>query len=136
MDIEEAIRDRLVADATLAARLPAYLDSKTVFWGERPQGSAMPAIVLNTVSRPVAEHMKGAQRLQFMRTQLDTYGDDPATAQQIADIAAAVMMPRAFGEHYYFRPSSILNRRDLQEPAATGTIFRTWLDLMVRFSPA
>lgn len=136
MDIEDAIRLRLLEDAPLASRLPVYLDSQTIFWGVRPQNSDLPALVLNTISRPVAEHLKGPQSLQFMRTQLDCYASDVATAQQLADLAVAALMPRAVAHGFYFRPTSILNRRDIQESTSADPIFRTWLDLMVRHSPA
>lgn len=137
MDIQDAIRQRLIEDAPIAAAVARYLNSEAIFWVARPQGSDLRAIVLNTISAPVAEHMKGPQRLQFMRVQADAYADDPTGAQQLADMIVSALQPRDTVGGWYFRPSSVANRRDLTETAADGTTtYRTFLDLIIRYSPA
>ncbi|KMS54719.1 DUF3168 domain-containing protein [Sphingobium cupriresistens] len=136
MDIEDALRLRLIEADPVAEMLADYETSKAVFWVLRPQGSAMPAIVLTTVSAPMDEHMRGLQSLQFMRLQLDTYAPSVIVAQQLRDKAIATMVPRYRDQGFYFRPASVLGRRDLSEPGVNGPIYRTSTDIRVRYSPA
>lgn len=136
MDVEDALRLRLTGAGVLAARLAEWLGAPAVFWLLRPQNSGLPAIVLTTVSRPEAEHMQGPQALQFMRVQVDSYAASVIDAQQVADLAIAALRPRAFAHGYYFRPASVLARRDMGDPGMNGGTFRVSMDLMVRFSPA
>ncbi len=136
MDIEDALRLRLIEAGPVAAMLAAYETTKAVFWVLRPQGSSLPAIVLTTVSAPMDEHMQGLQSLQFMRLQVDTYALSVIVAQQLRDAAIVALRPRYRGHDYYFRPASILGRRDISEPGTNGPIYRTSTDLRVRYSPA
>lgn len=136
MDIEDAVRLRLIEAEPVSERLADYETSKAVFWVLRAQGSAMPAIVLTWVPSQLAEHMKGLQALQFQRLQVDTYALSVIAAQQLRDAAIACLRPRFRGHGYYFRPASVYGPRDLSESTPNGPIYRTSTDLMIRFSPA
>lgn len=136
MDIEDAVRLRLIEDASIAAQVAVYMNSKSVFWVLRAQDSVLPAIVLTWVSADWAEHMKGLQSLRFARLQVDTYALSVVAAQQLRDAAIACLQPRWRGHGYYFRPASIFGPRDFSDAAPNGPIFRTSTDFMIRFSPA
>jgi hypothetical protein len=81
--METALRTRIIASAGVGSR---------VYWGIRPQGAELPAVVLNIVSDAREQHFGGFTGFQAKRVQIDCYGttyaDGPAMREAIiADLA-------------------------------------------------
>lgn len=83
MSFETDLRTRLVNDATVGA-----LVSTRIYWELRPQGSALPAIVLTGVSGDRRQHMAGPMATQGNRMQFDCMAISKA---QAIDLRAAVI---------------------------------------------
>ena len=66
MDWQAALRARLVAAAPVTA-----LVGSRIYWVDRPQASALPAITLQTISDDRPQHMKGFIGLNPARVQVD-----------------------------------------------------------------
>lgn len=67
--MEEELRTIMLASASVTA-----ITGSRINWGEIPQGSAMPAIVLTTISANNGHTMASPDRLQESRVQVDCYG--------------------------------------------------------------
>lgn len=67
--MEEQFRAILLASSGVTALVGTRIN-----WGAIPQGSSMPAIVLNTISQNNGHTMQGPDGLQEARVQVDIYG--------------------------------------------------------------
>lgn len=145
MDLEGALRARLIAAAPVAALVAAYAPSggaptKAVYLVNRPQGSPLPPgqgdITLTVISDSREQHMKGFQELQFARVQVDCRASSYATAKALAEAVIAAAVPPAILNGINFRRASVTPPRDLGEQVATAFIHRKQLDLIIPYSPA
>lgn len=137
MDWQEALRTRLLADGTLSALVSTRID-----WVERPQGKALPAVTLQSISDGREQHLKGFEGLQPARVQYDVWGDTYASVRAVVDAligdesqdGAAIVSNTANG-HRFTRAMVELAPRDLTERTSAGdgqrkTVFRTTFDLI------
>ncbi len=83
MSFETDLRTRLASDGTVTA-----LVGMRIFWEIRPQGTALPSIVLTGVSGERQQHMAGPMATQGNRVQFDCIA---TTKAQAVDIRAAVV---------------------------------------------
>lgn len=83
MSFESDLVARLRADATVSG-----LVGTRIYWEVRPQGSALPAIVLTGVSGERRQHMAGPMTTQGHRVQFDCMA---ATKAQASDLRAAAI---------------------------------------------
>lgn len=81
--MEEELRALLLADAAIAA-----LVGRRVDWTSRPQGNALPAIVLHLIDGAEGYTLQGRDGLFRGRVQVDCWGD---TARQAKMTARAVI---------------------------------------------
>ncbi len=128
MDMQQALRHRIRSSAAVSAIVGARVD-----WGER---TGLPSVSLLIVSGDIAQHMKGAQALQFARVQADCWSSSYGEAKALADAVIAAVLPRTTINGIYFRTASATLPRDLGEQTSTGYVHRKQTDLMIRFSPA
>jgi hypothetical protein len=132
MDMEGALRARLIADTTVAGDVGAR-----VYWVDRPQGRPLPDITLQMISGSRDQHMAGFQSLQRERIQVDVRAADFATARRIREAVIAAITPRTTTNGIRFDRASIPNRQDSTEPLATGGIVhRHRIDFIISFSNA
>ncbi len=129
MDMPAALRTRILASADVTR-----LVGQRVYWMQRAQAAALPAIVLQTISDVRGQHMRGFQSLRSTRVRADVWADGYGAARQVSEavIAAAVAEHRANGIH--FRRAQIEGPRDLLEDGQTAPIFRCSTDLMLWWS--
>jgi hypothetical protein len=127
MDLQSGTRARLLADTTVAG-----LVGNRVFWGERLQGSAYPAIVLQTVSDPRPAHLKDYENTRSTLVQMDVYAVKYADALAIAKAAIAVLKVPATISGKVFGPTFVDGQRDTVEPSGTTNIHRQSVDLNIR----
>jgi hypothetical protein len=119
MDWREALRARATG-----------LAGGRVYWTERPQQSAMPAIVLTAISDDRPQHMKDFS-LAPGRVQVDTYGARAEEAWDLAESALTTLVPGAAANgHNFSRADVALGPRDLSERIGNETIFRVSMDLI------
>jgi hypothetical protein len=128
MDMQGSLRARLVAAATAAGA--------RVYWVERPQGSDLPSITLQTISGDRPQTYDGFQGWRETRVQADAWGTSygEATGIREALIAAAAVLETVNGVR--FDRTEFENERDGLEQLETGPVYRAGIDLLVRHAPA
>lgn len=99
--MKAALTARLLADSGLSAVIDDH-----VSWGVRPQGEALPGIVLNQVTAGRRYNHSGFDGLTAPRLQVDCYASTQLQAQQVGDLVVAAIEPAAtvsgvdFGEAF------------------------------------
>lgn len=124
--MQGALRARLLAAAPVTT-----LVGQRVYWVDRPQSAALPAIVLQTISDPRPQHLKGFEELRETRVQLDTFALTYAQAKEIAEAAIAAIVPEHTGNGIIFNRALVESVRDLGEQTATQFVHRTSVDLIM-----
>ena len=136
MDMEGALRARLLAAAPIAARV-----AQRVSWVERPQATGLPAITLLNVTDERTQNFTGFDGLQPGYVQADvwarTYAEAKAIKEAIigTDTAPGAIVPAGtfFGIRF---TRAFVTARDLSEQTDTVFIFRPSIDLTFHYSPA
>jgi Protein of unknown function (DUF3168) len=126
MDLQTGTRARLLADATVAG-----LVGNRVYWGERPQGSAYPAILLRTISDPRPAHLKDYENTRSTLVQMDVFATTYAAALSIAKAAIAALKVPATISGKVFGPTFVDGQRDTVEASGTTNIHRQSVDLNI-----
>jgi hypothetical protein len=127
--MEEAIIARLLADSGVAA-----IVATRVFPGSRPQGSALPAAVLNRISGGPEYADDGEVGLEQGRMQIDcwaaTYGEAKLLARAVTACLSAF---EGTINTTTFEFIELENERDLREGGGNSADypFRTALDFVV-----
>ena len=127
MDMKGALRARLVA---------ANAGAAVVAWVERPQGTNLPAITLQTISGERAQTYAGFQGWDETRVQMDAWAASYGQANAIREAAinAAAVLETVNGVR--FDRTEFENERDGLEQLETGPVYRAGIDLLVRHAPA
>ena len=126
MDLQAALRSRLLGNATVAAAVSTRID-----WGQRPQGSPYPAIVLQTISDPRPVHLKDYEATRSTLVQMDVYALTYSAALSIARAAIAVLKVPATVSGKVFGPTFVDGQRDTVEPSGTTNIHRQSVDFNI-----
>lgn len=126
MDFQAGVRARLLANGLVSGAVGTRID-----WGQRPQGAAFPAIVLQTISDPRPAHLKDYEATRSTLVQLDVYATTYAAALSIARNAIAVLKDPATISGKVFGPSFVDGQRDTVEPSGTTNIFRQSVDFNI-----
>jgi hypothetical protein len=114
--------------------LAANTGAATVAWGARPQGSALPAILLTVVSETTSYTYAGAVDLLSTRVQADIYAASFSAAVAVDRVLAPAMNGFA-GEQgdTEFAGIFLESRFDTaEEPESGGLLHRISRDLMVK----
>jgi Protein of unknown function (DUF3168) len=125
-DFQTGVRARLLANGTVAGAVGARID-----WGHRPQGSAYPAIVLQTISDPRPAHLKDYEATRSTLVQLDVYATTYAAALSIAKAVIAALKVPATISGKVFGPAFVDGQRDTVETSGTTNIHRQSVDLNI-----
>lgn len=127
MDFQTGVRARLLADDAVAA-----VAATRIYWVERPQKSALPAITLQTVSDPRPDHLKGPDGARGTRIQCDCWAESYASALSLARAVIAALQSPATIEDKKFGNARVEGQRDLGESVTDGTfIHRQSVDLII-----
>ena len=125
-DFASALYARLTADAAVSAVV-----GTRVYWVNRPQDSALPAIRLQTVSDPREQHLKDYTGARQTRVQADCFAATYGAARQLAEkVVTALANPGTHGGVVFGRIKAE-GPRDLGEDTAAGFIHRASIDLLV-----
>lgn len=121
-------RDALLARGT-------GLAGGRVYWAERPQRTALPALVLTAITDDRPQHLKGFS-LAPGRIQFDAYGSRPKEAWDLIEAALTTYVPGVSANgHNFSRADVSLGPRDLNERIGNETIFRVSMDLTFHHAP-
>lgn len=126
MNWEQATRQRLRDDAAVAALVAGRID-----WGERPQGSPLPALVLRLTSDSQPQHMKGFIGFRESRVQLLAVADDHATALAIVEAAIAALAQAGSFSGVRFGRAFFELGRDASVTTDTGTLHGRSIDALI-----
>jgi hypothetical protein len=131
MDWQGALRARLIAAASVTA-----LVAQRVYWVDRPQASALPAITLQTISEARPQHLKGFDGLSASRVQIDCWAPSHIGSTQLADAVIAAVVPENTANGIHFDRAFIDSIRDLGERVETQFIHRASIDLIFHHTTA
>jgi len=131
MDWQAALRARLTA----AAPVTALVGTRT-YWIERPQGSALPAITLQTISDEREQHFGGFHASQEARVQIDVWGVTYAQTRQVTEAVIAALVPEHSGNGVSFARAFVDRLSDTSERMGEQTVFRASLDLIIHHASA
>ncbi len=126
MDWQGALRARLIAAAPVNS-----LVAGRVYWVDRPQASALPAITLQTVFEDRPQHMMGFTGLDASTVQIDVWGKTYAEARQVAEAVIAAVVTESTSNGVRFERAFVDQIRDLGERTETAFIHRTSLDFII-----
>jgi len=112
------------------------LASGRVYWVDRPQTAALPAVTLQTVSDARPQHLKGFNELRPTRVQIDTWGDTYAAAKTLMEQVIAAAVPENTSNGIRFDRAIVDNVQDLGERVADKFIHRQSADLIFHWATA
>lgn len=125
-DFATALHSRLTAAGPVATAV-----GTRVYWVNRPQGSALPAIRLQTISDPRPEHLQGYDAARVTRVQADCFATTYGAARQLAEkVVTALAEPATVGG-VIFGHIKAEGPRDLGEDTTSGFVHRASMDLLV-----
>lgn len=128
MDMQGALRARITGAATTAGT--------RVYWVDRPQTSALPAVTLQTISDPRPQHLKGFDELRSTRVQVDCWADTYAAARSLMEAVLAAVVPENTANGIRFDRSMVENSDDGGERAGDKFVHRQRVDLIVFWATA
>jgi hypothetical protein len=123
MDMPEALRARIVGANTGAGQ--------RVYWIDRPQADALPAVTLQIISDQRPQHLKGFNPVRDTRVQVDCWGNSYGEVTALKEAVLAAVVPEATGNGIRFCRAIIDSERDLGERTETQFIHRASFDLIV-----
>ena len=114
MSFETALRARLKADAAFAAA--------TVEWDERPEASAYPAVVLETIAGQRDQTFRGLQQTNRDRIQFNVFAMDKATAVALREAVIAIITTPVIVAGIEFQRGSLVMHRSDTDSTDDGTV--------------
>lgn len=129
--MEAALITRLLATAGVTA-----LVSTRINWSRRPQGSALPAVVLHRVSGTPDVHHGGASGLVVSRVQVDCWAASYGSAKAIARAVQTAITAQSFTQGATRFDVILVDSERDDSTDETTPLFRTSLDLMVHHASA
>lgn len=131
MDMEGALRARLLAAAPVTA-----LVGQRVYWEDRPQTAALPAITLHVISDERDQHLGGFQTVKDALLQVDVWAASFASKKAIKEAVIAALAPAQTGSGIRFQAATNITARPANERTETQYIFRDIIELRIHYSPA
>lgn len=132
--MQEDLIARLIADAPLAALVGSRIN-----WVRRPQASALPAVVLQTISNVPSYTFDGETNFSDARVQVDCFALTYASARAVAQaVSSSLSGYRGTVGATAFQGVFKVSDRDMQEPgeASEDRIYRVMLEFMVTWRNA
>ncbi len=129
--MEADLITRLLATVGVTA-----LVSTRINWSRRPQGAALPAIVLHRVSGTPDVHHGGASGLVVSRVQVDCWAASYGSAKAIARAVQTAITAQSFTQGATRFDVILVDSERDDSTDETTPLFRTTLDLMVHHANA
>lgn len=128
MDMQAALRARITGASTPAGQ--------RVYWVDRPQASALPAVTLQVVNEPRSQHLKGFNPTQQDSVQIDCWASTYGTAKALKEAVLAAVVPEQTGNGVEFCRAIIERSGEAVEKLGTELIHRARIDLTVTWMTA
>jgi hypothetical protein len=128
MDMQGALRSRITGAATTAGT--------RVYWVDRPQAAALPAVTLQIVSDPRPQHLKGFNPLRRTLVQIDCWASSYGAGAALKDAVLAAVVPEATGNGIRFDRAIVESSDDGGEKAGEVFVHRQRIDLAVWWATA
>jgi hypothetical protein len=128
--MKAAFRAILLASSGVTTLAPA----SRINWGARPQGSALPGVVMNVTSDAEDYTLAGRDGLSQGRVQVDCYGQTHTEAEQLSAAVRAALSGYRGGN---FRLVEHVATQDRREGGANEADrpFRVILDFLTHWRP-
>ena len=107
-----------------------------VYWVDRPQAAALPAVTLQIVSDPRPQHLKGFDSKFGTLVQIDCWGDSYGAVAALKEAVLAAVVPENTSNGIVFDRAMIETTRDLGERTETKFVHRASIDVTVWWRPA
>jgi hypothetical protein len=120
----------------LASTAVTNLVSVRINWSRRPQGAALPCIVLQRVSGLPDVHHAGASGLVVSRVQVDCWGASYGSAKAVARAVETAITAQTFTQGATRFDVILIDSERDDSTDETTPLFRTSLDLMVHHASA
>lgn len=130
MDFEGALRARLTGASAVTS-----IVGQRIYWVERPQATALPAITLQIIDDPREQMMAGFQSRLFMLVQVDVWAPSYATAKAGKEAVIAALTPKMTANGIKFGTATNIAARDLSERTETQFIYRSSIDFRFNYAP-
>jgi hypothetical protein len=131
MDFEGALRSRLTGAGAVTS-----LVAQRIYWVDRPQASALPAITLQIISEPREQHMGGFHSRQFVLVQVDGWATSYSQGKALKEAILAALVPEVTINGIKFGTATDITIRDLGERLETQFIHRPSIDIRFNYTPA
>jgi hypothetical protein len=129
--MEAALIAKLLATAGITA-----LVSTRINWSRRPQGAALPAIVLHRIDGTPDVHHAGASGLVVSRVQVDCWGASYGSAKAVARAVETAITAQTFTQGATRFDVILIDSERDDSTDETTPLFRTSLDLIVHSANA
>ena len=130
MDMEGALRARLLAAAPVTA-----LVGQKIYWEERPQAAALPAITLNLVVDRRPQHMGGFQSVRDGDLQVDVWATKFSDKKAIKEAVIAALAPAYPGNGIRFQAATSVDAFAQNERTETQYIYHEIVRMTLHYSP-
>jgi hypothetical protein len=119
----------------LRARLSGVAGGR-IYWNDRPQASALPAVTFQIISDLRPQHLKGFDELRDTTVQIDCWATKYADAAALKEAVLAALVPETTGNGIRFDRAIIDGERDTGEKEGTTFIHQASVDLVVWWATA
>lgn len=130
MDFEGALRSRLTG-ATAVTNLVA----QRIYWVDRPQSSALPAITLTPINDSRDQHMGGFQSRQFFEVQIDVWALSYGSGKAIKEAVISALTPEVTTNGIKFGTATNIRSSDRSERTETQFIHRPMIEMRFNYTP-
>lgn len=136
MDFEAALRARLTGASGVTS-----IVGQRIYWVERPQATALPAITLQIIDDPREQTMAGFQSRLFCTVQVDVWAANTEAeagykiAKRGKEAVIAALTPEVTANGIKFGTATNISARDLSERTETQFIYRSSIDFKFNYAP-
>lgn len=136
MELPQALIARLEAAIPVTA-----MTGTRIYWINRPQGDALPALVLQGVSENPTQHLKGFDDMTEARIQVACLAEKFSDSRLLAKAVKAALVPHATvvdpaGNDVLFWRAGVEGPRDLGNQEGTRFVHRAVVDFIIRYGAA
>lgn len=128
MDMQGALRARITGASTTAGT--------RVYWVDRPQAAALPAVTLQTISDPRPQHLKGFNELRETHVQIDCWADTYSAAKTLMEAVLAAVVPENTANSIRFDRALVDGVSDGGERTETKFVHRQTADVFFWWATA
>lgn len=122
--MEAALRARLIAAATLAG--------SRIYWEDRPQAAALPAVLLSVISDNRDQHLQGFD-MNSARVQVDVLALTYEDKKSLKEAVIAALAPAQLGNGIQFMRAVDISVVPRNERTETRFVFRDAIDFLFRW---